>query len=87
MVPYMQWSIRGLGMTSHFYQSHIYCKVSHINIIDIKRAECLKFLAATIFYMMLIIIVNGLQVIRQAFHQKIGFKFLSINVIYIIKTA
>ena len=50
MVPYMQWSIRGLGMTSHFYQSHIYCKVSHINIIDIKRAECLKFLAATILY-------------------------------------
>ena len=53
MVPYMQWSIRGLGMTSHFYQSDIHCIVSHRtlnNIIDIKHVECLKFLAATILY-------------------------------------
>ena len=63
MVPYMQWSIRGLGMTSHFYQSHIYCKVSHRTLtLLILSTQSVSNFWQPLFYMMLIIIVNGLQV-------------------------
>ena len=63
MVPYMQRCIRELGMTWHFYQSHIHRKVSCRTLtLLILSMQSVSNIWQPLFYMMLIIIVNGLQV-------------------------